>query len=66
MTIPFNERISCTVAEACDSTGLGRTTVYELIKEGRIETRKIGKRTLILVPSLRAMMSTGRVAQATA
>ena len=52
-TIPFNERVSCTIAEACGATGLGRTKLYELIGEGKIDTCKMGKRTLVLVPSLR-------------
>jgi excisionase family DNA binding protein len=50
--IPFKERISATIAEACEASGLGRTKIYELISEKKIETRKIGSRTLVLVPSL--------------
>ena len=50
--IPFCERISCTVVEACSATGLGRTKLYELIKQKRIATTKIGGRTLINVRSL--------------
>jgi excisionase family DNA binding protein len=52
--IPFRERISCTVVEACVATGLGRTTVYKLIKERRIAAKKVGRRTVILVPTLLA------------
>jgi excisionase family DNA binding protein len=50
--IPFKERISATIAEACEASGLGRTKIYELIGAKKIETRKIGNRTLVLVPSL--------------
>jgi excisionase family DNA binding protein len=52
--IAFRDRVSCTVEEACWATGLGRTTLYKLIKEGRIAARKIGRRTVILVPTLLA------------
>jgi excisionase family DNA binding protein len=52
--IPFDQRISCTVAEACGATGLGRTKLYELIKHKWIATTKIGGRTLINVKSLAA------------
>jgi len=52
--IPFRDRVSCTVEEACWATGLGRTTIYKLIKERRIATKKIGRRTVILVPTLLA------------
>lgn len=50
--IPFRERISCTVAEACGATGLGRTKLYELIKLKKVATTKVGARTLINVGSL--------------
>jgi hypothetical protein len=50
--IPFDQRISCTVDEACLVSGLGRTKIYEEISAGRIETKKIGKRTLVVVKSL--------------
>jgi excisionase family DNA binding protein len=52
MTIPFRERITCTVGEACSATGLGRTKLYELIKRRQIATTKVGSRTLINVGSL--------------
>jgi excisionase family DNA binding protein len=35
------------INEFCDRFGLGRTTVYEQIKLGRLRARKIGKRTII-------------------
>jgi hypothetical protein len=50
--IPFRDRISCTIDEACVATGIGRTKLYEEISAGRVETRKIGKRTLVVVKSL--------------
>jgi excisionase family DNA binding protein len=53
-SIPFRDRISCTVDEACDATGLGRTTIYRLIMLKRLLTKKVGRRTLISVPSLLA------------
>jgi excisionase family DNA binding protein len=50
--IPFPERISCTVDEACCATGLGRTKLYELIKHKLVTVTKIGGRTLVQVRSL--------------
>jgi Helix-turn-helix domain len=50
--IPFRERLSCTVAEACAATGLGRTKAYELIRSHRFVAKKIDNRTLILVKSV--------------
>jgi excisionase family DNA binding protein len=50
--IPFRERITCTVGEACSATGLGRTKLYELIRLQRVTTKKVGTRRLINVQSL--------------
>jgi excisionase family DNA binding protein len=51
-TIPFAQRLSCTVAEACAATGLGRTKLYELIGAGSVATTLIGRRRLVSVKSL--------------
>jgi hypothetical protein len=57
--IPFRERISCTIPEACAATGLGRTKIYEEISAGRVQTSKVGARTLIVVDSLVALIDPG-------
>jgi excisionase family DNA binding protein len=41
-----------TIAEACARSGIGRTTIYELIKTGQLTARKRGRRTLILADDL--------------
>jgi hypothetical protein len=64
-SIPFRERISCTIPEACAATGLGRTKMYEEIGAGRIHVRKFGTRTLIVVASLVALIDPGPTAAAT-
>jgi hypothetical protein len=50
--IPFRERISCTIPEACAATGLGRTKLYQEIAAGRVQTNKMGTRVLVIVKSL--------------
>lgn len=50
--VPFRERLSCTVDEACVVTGLGRTKLYELIGSGQVITITIGRRRLVIVRSL--------------
>ena len=55
-TIRFAERFSCTIAEACEATGLGRTKLYELIGAGHLETTTVGRRRLVLVRSLRTLL----------
>jgi hypothetical protein len=56
MTVPFRERISCTIPEACAATGIGRSKLYEEITAGRVVTSKVGKRTLVLVHSLEKLV----------
>lgn len=55
--LPFAQRLTCTVAEACEVTGLGRTKIYELIGNGRITTTTVGRRRLVIVQSLLALVS---------
>jgi len=50
------EPLAYSVSEACRVSSLGRTRLYQLIGEGRLEVRKIGKRTLIPAASLRALL----------
>ena len=52
-------KLAYTIAEACHAVGIGRTKLYELIGEGRVETRKIGARTVIPTESLRALIGSG-------
>ena len=56
--VPFRERLSCTVDEACAVTGLGRTKLYELIGSGQLITTTIGRRRLVLVRSLLELVDT--------
>ena len=56
--VPFSERLSCTVDEACVVTGLGRTKLYELIGSGQLITTTIGRRRLVIVRSLLQLVDT--------
>lgn len=48
--------LAYSVSEACKVSSIGRTYLYQLINEGRLEVRKFGKRTLITARSLRALI----------
>jgi excisionase family DNA binding protein len=50
-------KLAFTIAEACHAVGIGRSKLYELIGQGRVETRKIGSRTLIPADSLRTLIA---------
>ncbi|SDC38530.1 DNA binding domain-containing protein, excisionase family [Bradyrhizobium brasilense] len=54
--IPFVQRPSCTVREACAATGLSRTTIYEAIAARALVSKTVGRRRLINVPSLLSLV----------
>lgn len=49
---PDLKPIMVTVPTALAVTGLGRTKFYELVKEGRIRTIAVGRRTLVIFADL--------------
>ena len=54
--IPFVQRFTCTINEACEVTGLGRTKLYELIGDGHLATTTVGRRRLVVVRSLLSLL----------
>lgn len=52
----YPEPLAYSIADAVRVSSIGRTRLYALIGEGRLEARKIGKRTLIPAHSLRALI----------
>lgn len=56
-TIPFSERFTCSISDACDASGLGRSKLYEEIAAGRLETTTVGKRRLVYVRSLLGLLA---------
>lgn len=50
------ESVATSVNGAAKALGIGRTTVYQLINSGRLETLKLGRRTLIKTASIRALV----------
>lgn len=48
--------ITVSINDAARALGLGRTSVYVLINEGRLEARKLGRRTLVTTESIRALV----------
>ena len=48
--------LAATVGDTCRMTGLGRTMVYQLIREGRLQSIKVGRRTLVLGASIETLL----------
>jgi hypothetical protein len=57
--MPFSERPTCSIAEACNAAGFGRTKLYELFDGGAVKTVKVGRRRLVHVPSLLSFLGQG-------
>ncbi|MFA7596001.1 MAG: helix-turn-helix domain-containing protein [Novosphingobium sp.] len=51
------EPLTVTVNDACKALGIGRTKIYELIAQGKLDILKIDKRTLIKTASIRALVN---------
>jgi hypothetical protein len=47
----FDDRITAPPREFMRISGLGETTTYEMINDGRLESIKVGKRRLIVIDS---------------
>lgn len=52
----MNDKISLTIQDVSKTTGIGRTKVFELIRDGKLPARKIGTRTIILSDDLKAFL----------
>lgn len=50
------EQLVVSVNAAARTLGLGRTSIYALIKHNRIEAIKIGRRTLLTTASIRRLV----------
>ncbi|OHD02020.1 MAG: excisionase [Sphingomonadales bacterium GWF1_63_6] len=53
------EPIATSINGAAKALSLGRTSIYALIKEGRLDTVKLGRRTLVKTASIRALIGDG-------
>jgi excisionase family DNA binding protein len=51
------ERFAYSIRDVTKVTGLGRSYIYEEIKEGRLRIRKAGRRSLIFPDDLKAWLA---------
>ena len=49
-------QIAVTVNQACKAASLSRRTLYEAIRAKQLKTKKLGKKTLILIADLHAWL----------
>ena len=53
-----DDHIAVPISEACRISGIGRSKLYEMIKTGDVQVAKIGRRSLVLIESLKALLLT--------
>lgn len=53
----MSEHKAYSILETAQILGIGRSTLYALIKEGQLPVRKLGKRTLVLREDLEHFMA---------
>ena len=56
----ISNKLAYSVNEACAATGIGRTSLYELIAKGQLKTLKAARRRLILRTDLEAYLASCR------
>lgn len=54
------ERIFVSIKETGSVLGLGRSTIYRMIKEGRLDTVKIGSRNLVRISSIETVAAASK------
>lgn len=50
-------KIAYSIREACHTSSLGRTSIYNHIAAGRLQAKRIGGRTVIPAESLHALIA---------
>ena len=50
------ERLAYSINETARALSLGRTSIYALIGEGKLETFKLGRRTLVKAESIKRLV----------
>jgi excisionase family DNA binding protein len=57
-SIPFAQRLTCSVSDAVEATGISRAKLYQLISDGSVSSTTVGRRRLVHVGSLRSLLLT--------
>lgn len=52
------EQLAVSIKEAGKTLSVGRTTIYEMIADGRLEAFRLGRRRLVKVESIRRLIAT--------
>ena len=56
-------KLAYSIADAVNTTSIGRSLLYEEIRDGKLKTFKVGSRTLIAAEDLKAWLASYQGAQ---
>jgi excisionase family DNA binding protein len=56
-------KLTVTIEEACQLTGLGQTTIFGAIRNNELRKAKVGRRTLVWYDELRSWLDSKTIAQ---
>lgn len=51
------EQLAVSINDTARALGMGRTSVYEMIADGRLEAFKLGRRRLVKAESIRRLIA---------
>ena len=54
--LPVFDRLAVTITDASRMSAIGRSKLYEFIKDGRLPIVKVGAKTLVCVDTLKALL----------
>jgi excisionase family DNA binding protein len=54
------EALAISINDAAKALGLGRTSIYVMIADGRLEAFKLGRRRLVTAESIRRLVASKR------
>lgn len=57
MSTTHIQKLAYSIREACEASSLGRTTIYALIGQGRLQAVRVRGRTVIPADSLTALIN---------
>ena len=51
------EQLAISISDTAKALGMGRTSIYEMIADGRLEAFKLGRRRLVKAESIRRLIA---------
>ena len=51
------EQLAVSINDTAKTLGMGRTSIYAMIADGRLEAFKLGRRTLVKAESIRRLVA---------